>query len=130
MNLRLTTRRRVRLQLLVNTTPSKAGSIAAMRANMSAVIPALKVLSQIDVRNGSMDVAFLDLTKRRVTFEQRDIRNLASRASGRYSLIRSSTLSMSKTSKSNRKFISSSAMKSADALRPEGRKPATSYFRW
>jgi hypothetical protein len=76
MHLPLTTRRRVHLQLLVNTTPSRAGSIAAMQANMSAVIPALKVLSQIDVLNGSMDVAFLDLTKRRVTFEQSDIRNL------------------------------------------------------
>lgn len=77
MNLNLNTRRRVHLKLLVNTTPSMASSIAAMRANMSVVIPALKVLSQIDVHNGSTDVAFLDLPARRVSFEQRNFSRLA-----------------------------------------------------
>jgi hypothetical protein len=46
-----------------------------MQTNMSLLIPALKVLSQMDVRNGSIDIAFLDLTQRRVTFEQHDVRD-------------------------------------------------------
>jgi hypothetical protein len=76
LNLSVATRRRVHIQLLVNTTPSAADSLAAMWANMSAVIPALKVLSQIDIRNGSLDVAFLDLTQRRVVFEQKNAGSL------------------------------------------------------
>jgi hypothetical protein len=72
LNLSLATRRRVDIHLLVNITPSSklAGSIAAMRGNMEALIPTLKVLSQIDVRNGSIETALLDLTHRRVVFEQ------------------------------------------------------------
>jgi hypothetical protein len=75
LNLGINTRRSIHIQLLVNTTPSDAGSLSAMQTNMSLMIPALKVLSQMDVRNGSIDVAFLDLTQRRVTFEQPDIRD-------------------------------------------------------
>jgi hypothetical protein len=67
------TRRKVHVQLVVNTTASDAGSLSAMQTNMSLMIPALKVLSQIDLRNGSIDVAFLDLTQRRVSFEQHDV---------------------------------------------------------
>lgn len=79
LHLSVPTRRQVHIHLLVNTTPSTrvAGSGAAMRNNMSAVIPALKVLSQIDVPKGSIDAAFLDLTHRRVTFEQKDVRTLS-----------------------------------------------------
>ncbi len=74
LNLGVNTRRSVHLQLLVNTTPSDAGSLSAMQTNMSLMIPALKVLSQMHVQNGSVDIAFLDLTQRRVTFEQHEIR--------------------------------------------------------
>ncbi len=75
LNLGVNTRRKVHIQLLVNTTASDAGSLSAMQTNMSLMIPALKVLSQMDVRNGSIDVAFLDLTQRRVSFEQHDVRD-------------------------------------------------------
>ena len=74
LNLGVNTRRKVHIQLLMNTTASDAGSLSAMQTNMSLMIPALKVLSQMDVRNGSIDIAFLDLTQRRVTFEQHDVR--------------------------------------------------------
>ena len=77
LNLNLTTQRPVHVHLLVNTTPSPAASLARMRANMSAVIPALKVISQLDVRSGSLDAAFLDLTRRRVIFEQKNLHSLA-----------------------------------------------------
>jgi hypothetical protein len=72
LNLPLTTRRPVHIHLLVNITPSwqSAGSITAMQRNMNAVIPIMKVFSQIDVRTGSMETAVLDLTHLRIAFDQ------------------------------------------------------------
>ena len=72
LNLPLATRRPVHIHLLVNITPSwqSAGSITALQRNMSAVIPIMKVLSQIDIRNGSMETAVLDLTHLGVAFDQ------------------------------------------------------------
>jgi len=80
LNLPLTTRRPVHIHLLVNITPSSqsAGSITAMQRNMNAVIPILKVFSQIDVRNGTMEAALLDLTHLRVAFDQ----NIAGNSAG------------------------------------------------
>ncbi len=37
---------------------------------LAALIPALKAISQLDVRNGSLNIAALDLARRRVSFEQ------------------------------------------------------------
>jgi hypothetical protein len=71
LHLPLETRRPVRIELLVNLTPSEQAS--AMRRNsrtLGVLIPALKVLSQIDARNGSLNIAALDLARRRVCFEQ------------------------------------------------------------
>jgi hypothetical protein len=72
LKLPVATRRPVHIHLLVNMTPSSqlAGSITAMQRNMNAVIPILKAFSQIDVRNGRMEAALLDLTHLRVAFEQ------------------------------------------------------------
>jgi hypothetical protein len=71
----LDTRRPVHIDLLVNTTPSQraAGSTVALRSNMSVLIPALKVFSGLAIRNGSLDAALLDLTHRRVAFEQKNM---------------------------------------------------------
>lgn len=73
--LNLQTQRPLHVQILVNTTPSErsSGSAMAMRRNMSVVIPALKVLSQIHLTNGTLDAAFLDLTHRKIPFEQKNI---------------------------------------------------------
>jgi hypothetical protein len=67
--------RPVHIQILVNTTPSEraSASVATMRRNMSVAIPALKVLSQIEVPGSTVDAALLDLTHRRVPFEQKDL---------------------------------------------------------
>jgi hypothetical protein len=72
LNLPVATRRPVHVHLLVNITPSwhDAGSISVMQRNMNAVIPIMKVFSQFDVRNGSMETALLDLTNLRVAFDQ------------------------------------------------------------
>jgi hypothetical protein len=71
LRLPLETRRPVRIELLVNLTPSEQAS--AMRRNsrtLAALIPALKVISEVNVRNGSLNIAALDLARRRVSFEQ------------------------------------------------------------
>ncbi|HXJ38070.1 MAG TPA: hypothetical protein VNH18_02260 [Bryobacteraceae bacterium] len=72
LNLPVKTKRRVRLQVLVNATPSERsmGSAAALRRNMSLLIPALKVFSNLELSNGSVEVALLDLAHRKVVFEQ------------------------------------------------------------
>jgi hypothetical protein len=78
LRLPVKTRRPVHVQIVVNTTPTQraAGSLTTLRNNMSVLIPALKVLSQIDLANGSIDAALLDLTHRRVTFEQKNVDRL------------------------------------------------------
>jgi hypothetical protein len=67
LRLPLQTRHRVHIDVLVNTTPgeSVSDSLGELRRNMSAVIPAMKTLSQIDLTNGSMDFRLLDLTRQR-----------------------------------------------------------------
>jgi hypothetical protein len=78
LNLHVTTRKPVHIQVLLNTTPSQraAGSVSAMGANMSLLIPALKILSELELSNGTIDASLLDLTHRRVTFEQKNVREL------------------------------------------------------
>jgi len=78
LRLPVATRRPLHVQILVNTTPTQraSGSVTALRSNMSVLIPALKVLSQMDLASGSIDAALLDLTHRRVTFEQRHVQAL------------------------------------------------------
>ncbi len=78
LNLPVKTRRPVHVELLVNTTPSEraAGSVAALRRNMSLLIPALKVFSGMELEGGSVDAALLDLVHRKVVYEQRDVHEL------------------------------------------------------
>jgi hypothetical protein len=76
LNLTLNTQQRIQLKIVLNTTPSEraSGSPASLRRNMSLLIPAYKLLSQIDVDNGTAEAAFLDLTHRKVPYEQKAIR--------------------------------------------------------
>ena len=72
LHLPLETRRPVRVDVLVNLTPSEraSGSPGAQNNNLRVLLPALKVLSQMDLRNGSMNVSLLDLTRRKVTLKR------------------------------------------------------------
>ena len=72
LHLPVETKRPLHVQLLLNTTPSQkaAGSVAAVRDNMSVLIPAMKILSQMQLTNGTIDAAVLDLTHRKVAFDQ------------------------------------------------------------
>lgn len=78
MRLRIATGHKAHVTILLNTSPTGrwAGSIAELRRNMTALIPALKVISQIQIEGGSMDVSLLDLTHGRVSFAQKDVREL------------------------------------------------------
>jgi hypothetical protein len=78
LHLPLETRRPVRIDVLVNLTPSEraTGSLRAQNGNLSVLLPALKTISQLDLHNASLHVALLDLSRQRVTFHQDDVRGL------------------------------------------------------
>jgi hypothetical protein len=78
LNLPVETKRPVHVQVLLNATPTQraAGSMAAMRENMSVLVPALKILTQMRLKNGTIDVAMIDLTHRKVPFAQSQVAGL------------------------------------------------------
>ena len=77
MRLPLQTRRPVHMDLVMNMTPSERvlGSIHSFGRNMSVLVPALKLLSNLEPSKGTLDVALLDLTRRKI-WEQKDVRGL------------------------------------------------------
>lgn len=75
LHLLLETRRPVHIELLMDL-PSEQASGRFYQASMGALLPALKVISQAEVRNGLLDIALLDLVRRRVSFEQAKVRDL------------------------------------------------------
>jgi hypothetical protein len=70
LNLPLETRRPVRVELLVNASGQAA------KSNWGELIPALSVLSDMNVRNGALNVVLLDLPRQKVVFEQNVERSL------------------------------------------------------
>jgi len=70
LNLPLETRRPIRIELLVNA-PSQAATL-----NWGELIPALSVLSDVNLRNGASNVVLLDLARQRVVLEQDLARDL------------------------------------------------------
>jgi Cu/Ag efflux protein CusF len=78
LHLPLRTRRPVRIDVLVNLTPSEraTGSLRAQSGNLSVLLPALKTISQLDLHNASLHIALLDLLHQRVTFHQDDVHTL------------------------------------------------------
>jgi hypothetical protein len=77
MRLPFETRRPVHLDLVMNMTPSErvSGSVRSFRRNMSVLVPALKLLSNLEPSKGSLDVSLLDLTRRKI-WEQKNVRGL------------------------------------------------------
>lgn len=77
VRLPLATRRAVHLDVVMNMTPSERvyGSGRSFGRNMSVLVPALKVLSNLELSNGTLDVALLDLTRRKI-WEQKNVRGL------------------------------------------------------
>ncbi len=78
LHLPVAARRPVHINVLANVSLSElaANTPAAYSMSMGSLIPALKVLSQIEVQNGSLDLALLDVSRRRITFEQKEARDV------------------------------------------------------
>ena len=78
LHLPLASQRPVKLEVLADVTASDLfhGSTRFYNRYLSVALPLLKVLSQISLERGSLNVAMLDLRKRRVTFEQDDVKEL------------------------------------------------------
>ena len=71
------TRRPVHVDVVMNMTPSErlGVSVHGFRSNMSVLVPALKLLSSLDIAQGSLDVALLDLARQKA-WEQKSARGL------------------------------------------------------
>jgi hypothetical protein len=78
LNLPLETKRPVRIEVLVNASPTEFTSRVgrASNMNMAVLMPTLKVLTEVQPRNGTVSAALLDLSRRRVSFEQKIERDL------------------------------------------------------
>jgi hypothetical protein len=78
LHLPLAAKRPIHIDVLLNLTPSEqmSGSVPTRDRNLSALLPALKTIAQIDTTHVSIDVALLDLSRRRVIFHQEQAREL------------------------------------------------------
>jgi hypothetical protein len=74
----VTTERSAEIDVVINQTPSEygAGSKGLRNRNLSVLIPALQVISQVDFQNSRLNVELLDLSRRRVTFRQNKVKSL------------------------------------------------------
>jgi hypothetical protein len=72
LRLAVETHEPVHVSLVVNLTPSAqfTGSTRVQNRNFGMLLPATKVLSQVDWGNTAFSLALLDLSRRRVTYEQ------------------------------------------------------------
>jgi hypothetical protein len=68
----------VEVSLLVNLTPAErlAASSRTQNRNLGILLPAAKVLSQVEWRNAKFSIELLDLARSRVAFRQDDMRLL------------------------------------------------------
>ena len=69
------TRHPTEVSLLVNLTPAErfATSSRVQNRNLGALLPATKVLSEVDWHNAKFSIELLDLSRRRVAFRQDDM---------------------------------------------------------
>jgi hypothetical protein len=75
LNLPVTPRRPLQIEIIANLTPSElsARSFGVQDRNFSFLFPSLKVLSQVDAKDSKTDVALIDLARRKVVFRQPDL---------------------------------------------------------
>jgi hypothetical protein len=80
LQLPVAARRPVRVEVLMNASPSGPSrglnTGTANNRNLANLVPALKVFSQMEVAGGSLHVTLLDISNRRVIFEQDAVRQL------------------------------------------------------
>jgi hypothetical protein len=78
LRLGVETRYPTEVSLLVNLTPAErfATSSRVQNRNLGALLPATKVLSEVDWHNAKFSIEFLDLSRSRVAFQQNDMQLL------------------------------------------------------
>ena len=80
LKLPVAARRPVRVELVMNASPSGPSrglnTGTANSRNLANLVPALKVFSQMELAGGSLHVTLVDISKRRVIFEQDAVRQL------------------------------------------------------
>jgi hypothetical protein len=79
LHLPLATRRPIKLEVLLDMSPSAEifrGSFGYYNNYLAVALPMFKVFSQITPSNGSRNAAALDLIQRRIPFEQNDNKDL------------------------------------------------------
>jgi hypothetical protein len=78
LNLPLETSRPVHLEILVDLAASDLfqGSDLLYSRYLSAVLPTMKIFSQIQVKNGTTDVSILDMARREVRFRQENAQQI------------------------------------------------------
>lgn len=78
LDLPLVTRRPVHMEIMVDLAASDLfhGSDLLYNRYLSAVLPTMKIFSQIQVKNGTTDVSVLDLARREVRFRQENAQPL------------------------------------------------------
>ncbi len=78
LDLPLETHRPVHMEIMVDLAASDLfhGSDVLYSRYLSAVLPTMKIFSQIQVKNGTTDVSVLDLSRREVRFRQENARQL------------------------------------------------------
>jgi hypothetical protein len=71
----LKTRRPLRVEMIVNLTPSEraSGSQRMTNRNLGVLIPAMKTIAQADFSNAALNVTALDLSRRRITYHQEKV---------------------------------------------------------
>ena len=75
LHLPVVTRRPIHMEVLENLTPyrNEQKHTARYKARLATLLPILKSFAQVDVQNGSLDLATMDFTRNRVTFEQDEV---------------------------------------------------------
>jgi hypothetical protein len=79
LHLPVPTQRPIHIEVLVNESPTEIATRRRERIssrNMGNLIPALKVITQLNLSDGSMNVTMLDLERRKVSFAQEDVGRL------------------------------------------------------
>jgi hypothetical protein len=79
LNLPIAVHRPVHIDVVLNATPGgkASGSVTELRRQMEALIPALKVISELGLpEESSIDISLLDLVHQRVAFSQDHVRDL------------------------------------------------------
>jgi hypothetical protein len=78
LKLAVETRHPVNVDLLVNLTPSErfSASTRIQNRNLDALIPAARVLSQVEWHNAKFNLELLDLARRRVAYRQENMQAL------------------------------------------------------